>query len=95
MLFEITVFLATLYNGFARPRASGIPLAGVLHRDGALFFFVRDECYVHFRVFTGKNTVCDVLANHQPRLCLDIEPQTGRSSRLVRHSTSHGHAMMH
>ncbi|VDB90069.1 unnamed protein product [Peniophora sp. CBMAI 1063] len=39
MLFEITVFLATLYNGFARPRASGIPLAGVLHRDGALFFF--------------------------------------------------------
>ncbi|KZV72087.1 hypothetical protein PENSPDRAFT_650014 [Peniophora sp. CONT] len=39
MLFEITVCLATLYNGFARPRASDIPLAGVLHRDGALFFF--------------------------------------------------------
>ncbi|KAI0027898.1 hypothetical protein K488DRAFT_16604, partial [Vararia minispora EC-137] len=39
MLFEVSVFFATVYNAISRPRASGTPLAGVLHRDGALFFF--------------------------------------------------------
>ena len=40
MLFEISIFFATIFNAFSRPRAENIPLASILHRDGALFFFV-------------------------------------------------------
>jgi hypothetical protein len=41
MLFEVAVFLATISNAISRPRNSATPLASTLHRDGALFFFVR------------------------------------------------------